>query len=83
MQDKRMPTNARQPRNIKDDMGMDGTAFQVTESKAMVDKWPKVTRKLQDLYVKQVNNGGKNTSHCRIKGNRAGLGRNNKKFEKK
>ncbi|XWS36119.1 hypothetical protein CRYUN_Cryun20dG0057100 [Craigia yunnanensis] len=53
-----MPANARQPRNIQDDMGMDGTAFQVTENKAMEDKWQKITRKLQDLSVKQVNNGG-------------------------
>ena len=86
MHDKRMPANRRQPRNIQYDLGMDGTAFQVTENKAMEHKWQKVTRKLKDLPEKQVNNGGRDTAHRKIKGNRTGLGRNNKKeknFEKK
>ncbi|XVF32861.1 hypothetical protein REPUB_Repub17cG0119200 [Reevesia pubescens] len=84
MQDKKRPVSRRQPRNIQDDLGRDGTAFQVSENKEMEDKRQKVTRKVQDVSVKQVNNGGRDNAHRKIKGNRASLEKTNKKkFEKK
>lgn len=76
VQSKRMPANARQPRNIQDDLGMDGTSFQVTENnKAMEDKWQKITRKVQDLSIKQVDNGGRDTASSQDQGRQGRLGK--------
>ncbi|XVF72708.1 hypothetical protein PTKIN_Ptkin12aG0142000 [Pterospermum kingtungense] len=89
MQVKRMPLaatgNGRQPRNIQHNLSMDKAAYHVTENKAMEQKWQKVTRRLQDMSARQTNHGGRDTARRKIKGDRAGWGRSNKKknFEKK
>lgn len=69
-----MPANGTE--NVQHNLGMDKTSYQVP---AMEHKWQKVNRKPQDFSAKQVNHGGRDTANRKIKGNRVGLGRTNKK----
>ncbi|XVF22125.1 hypothetical protein REPUB_Repub12eG0146900 [Reevesia pubescens] len=82
MQYKRMPSNRKQRRNVQcKRMPSNGKQRRNVQDDW---EWQKITRKVQDLSVRQGYNGGRDAAHRQIKGERAGLGRNNKNnFEKK